>query len=174
MDQFEKLAIAQAVYKAVADQVATKDPYNLRGECDEYMRQRYEESGEKLTKRIAVNGVEVGTISTKESKPIPQKVTRELVIKDMGALSEWMADGLEEKVDEFYKEIEFELVERFALWYARETGEVPDGCEVETVIEPERPLAYAGTVLRVDGAKVADALGSMLPAYVQNLLEGGE
>ena len=172
MDSFEKLAIAQAIYKAVADQVATKDPYNLRGECDEYMRQRYEESGEKLTKRIVINGCEVGTLFTNESKPVASSVETTIVVEDIDALGEWATSHVADEFDRFLDEIKDETMERFARWYAARTGELPEGCTLETVVIPARPRSYCGTVLKVDERAVANALEGQLPAYVANLLEG--
>lgn len=170
---FQKLAVMQAIYKSVADEVSTKNPDGVRGQADAYMAERYAESGEKVTKRIHINGYDVGTLSTKESKPVPQKVTVELEVVDMDKLAVWMTDGLEQMVDEFYRTIEDELIQRFALWYLEQTGEVPDGCELVTNIEPERPRAYAGTVLKINEKEVARAMGGALPAYLGNLLEGG-
>ena len=65
-------------------------------------------------------------------------------------------------------------IEELAVQYAQETGDLLDGMAVVTREVPATPAGIRpnGT-LRVDGAKVAEALGANLGAAVAGLLGGG-
>lgn len=65
----ERFAVAQAVYKAAAPQVKTKEPGNLRGRLDAEIIDEYRKSGVK-SKEIRVGGSKVGTLTLKVSESI--------------------------------------------------------------------------------------------------------
>lgn len=65
----ERFAIAQAVYKAAAPQVKTKEPENLRGRLDAEIIDEYRKSGVK-SKEIRVGGAKVGTLTLKVSEDV--------------------------------------------------------------------------------------------------------
>ena len=67
-DALERLAVAQALYKELGEIVSTRTPYSLRGMCDEELRRDFEEDGTDR-RRITLNGVEVGKLSVKVTKP---------------------------------------------------------------------------------------------------------
>ena len=59
MNNLEKLAVAQAVYKAVGAIVSTKDHDSLRGQIDAELIEQFEADGTDR-KRLMLNGQEVG------------------------------------------------------------------------------------------------------------------
>ena len=67
-DALERLAVAQALYKELGAITSTGNPYSLRGMCDEELRADFEEDGTDR-RRITLNGVEVGKLSVKVTKP---------------------------------------------------------------------------------------------------------
>lgn len=197
MTDLEKLTIAQALYKAIAAAVSTKDPDSLRGRMDVAAIRGYEATGAKgFDLRLA--GRKVGTYSVRVSKPVHRT---DLVVRDRAGFEGWcvangiaeareswkVADGLaldEEERDAFQRLVRAGVIRRHVLVdvtdvtlvdakrHMAETGEVPDGCEAIVVDEPSRPV---GTTLRVDVALVADALGDGLPGALAGLLaDGGE
>ena len=150
----EKLAVAQAMYRACAAVVSTKDPDSLRSLCDADMLENYASTGAKSYDML-VAGQKVGTYSVRVSK-----ARDELVVVDEHDMKRW---AIEQGF--IVPTVDWDAVKR----HFAETGEVPDGCEVEHT--PERA---SGTTLKVDETKVADALGAELPAAVRGLLEGSE
>ena len=160
-----RLAIAQAVYKAMGDQLATnggKHGNNIRTEADDMLRASFDTLG---TDRIAleVNGERVGTLSARITKP-----TNEIgySLTNPGELVEWLRSGegyavLTEVVKKQWKAIAKASVDM--------DGEVPPGIDASTYSVPAR---WDGTTLRVDVAKVRDALGTGLPAAVAGVISG--
>ena len=49
-EQIERLAIEQAVYKAIGADVATNDPGNLRAEVNAYYHDLYEQTGPRASR----------------------------------------------------------------------------------------------------------------------------
>lgn len=166
MDDIERLAIAQAVYKAVSDAVSTRGgrrgAANLRTRVDDAVKRAYVETGADRT-RLRVAGEEVGTISVKLSKPVD---AAEPCVEDAAALVGWLR-GSDGGRDALMRLVHGEP--GLVLRAATADGELPDGCRVRKVVEPPR---ITGTLLRVDPAKVAAALGDGLPGAVAGLLEG--
>ena len=165
MTDMERLAIAQAVYKAVAGVVSTKDPYNLRGQVDSALVDAYMSTGAKSFD-LRLNGGKVGSISVTVAKA---KHDTSLRITDRKAFETWaLSEGFahEETVTRVVMD------EDAVLSAALLNGEVPDGCEPVTIDEPEH---VSGTSIR--GCKpedVAAALGTGLPQAVAGFLTGGE
>lgn len=152
----EKLAIAQAVYKTVAGIVSTKEKDNLRGMCDKDAIANYLSTGAK-SYDVRLMGEKVGTYSVRVSKP---RHDERLKVVDMDAYVAWCVENACMTTDDAQAERRF-----------RETGELPDGCELEVTDTPE---TVAGATLKVDEAKVADALGDALPAVAAHALFGWE
>ena len=197
MTDLEKLTIAQALYKAIAAAVSTKDPDSLRGRADVAAIKAYEATGAKGFD-LRLRGRKVGTYSVRVSKPVHRT---DLAVRDRAEFEGWcmandmaetrecwtVRDGLmlgDEERAAFDLLVRSGVIRRHidvlvtditlvdARRHMAETGEVPDGCEAIVVDEPSRPV---GTTLRVDVALVADALGDGLPGALAGLLaDGGE
>lgn len=203
MNDFEKLAIAQAVYKAVGAAVGTRDPDNLRGRCDAEARRAFEEDGVK-SRDLRVNGVKVGTLTAKETADTRATVLR---VKDRDDFTDWvegnMPDeviyevvvrtklaGVADKVFEAAKDAHRETVtnggrsggcERIAYstMVIDEHGVlekcVEDGVVPDgcEVVDVGEAPRYGGTTVRVSVPKVANALGGTLTGAMANLLTDG-
>lgn len=170
----EQLYVAQALYSALGAEVSTKNPDNLRGRSDARAVALYEADGTR-TRNARLNGMKVGTYSTKVEEATPAEdaemgyvlhvVDARKVAKSAGA--EAMERYVEMHADEF------------ARWWMSLTGEMLEGCEMSyEVVKPARPAMperVTGTVLRIDPKKVAQALGPQLaPAVTYILTDGGE
>ena len=169
LNDVEKLAIAQAYYKSVAELVKTRDPYNLRGRVDAEMRRTYESLRESLGTApksfdIELFGKKVGTYSITTTKPEPSKTTVELKVTNNDELLSWA-------VKNGYVVVDMDAVtDHFTAF-----GEVPPGCEPETIQIPEiEGGEIKSTALRINTEKVVNALGPQLETVTYKLLEGGE
>lgn len=164
LSNVEKLAVAQAFLKSVGEMVETGNPDNLRGKVDAEMKRLYETStlaGSSFDVKLL--GKKVGTYSLTISKPKESKERKELAVDDETCFTDW---ALEHGF--------FTIDMRACEAYMRETGEVPDGCKVETVYEAgEVGGEVKRTTLRIDTEKVARALGPQLEPVAQLLLDGG-
>ena len=168
LDGIARLAVAQAVYKAVAEEVSTKDPDSLRGRCDARLIEAYRSQGVKSVD-LRVNGEKVGTYTVSLSKPKPARRKAVIEVDDLDALSA------------FAKDNSGELRDFMGAWghdYAQFCidmyGIVPDGCRAVVEETPAVEEEVKGTTLRVDARKVAEALHGTLPARVLGLMEGAE
>ena len=163
----EKLIIEQAFYKAIAEDVATKNPDNLRGLVDAEYRALYEETGAKSFD-AKLNGEKVGTYSLTISKPTESKEDKICEIDDLDKLREW--DGYANLAKHFI----FDKTREAVAKYFKDTGEVPPGCVAIDVVYPGSPGGEVErTALKVDTEKVAEALGNRLPEAAVLLLGGG-
>lgn len=167
MTDIEKLAIAQGVYKVVAELVSTKNSNGIRGKADHQLMELYDQMGVK-SMDLKVSGQKVGTYSVTMAKATPEKQSTALQVNDKAALVAWTKENSDE-----WNEFVDSTIEAFAQYVFEEYGEVPDGCETVTHVTPAAPEHPKGTTLRVDPQKVADALQGQLPSYVAGLL-GGE
>lgn len=167
MTDLERLAVAQAVYKAVAGQVSANDPCSLRSRADAELMAMYDSIGVRSVD-VKIGGQKVGTYSVQMGKATKEARSRRLRVDDPGRVSAW-ADENEAELSEWLS-CAWEL---FANWVFESYGEVPDGAEVVETVFPALPERPRGTVLRVDPGKVARALRGELPSYVAGLL-GGE
>lgn len=156
----EKLTIAQALYKAIADVVSTKNPDSLRSELDAEMLKAYELDGIK-SRDMRVNGQKVGTYSVRVKKAFSKNRP---VLTDISAFKAWLDDNTDYAIAYALSQPDF------AAWVIAQ-GELPDGYELERV---EFPEAATGTTLKVDVQKVADAMGNELPNAVAGLIGGVE
>ena len=169
MNDIERLAVAQALYKAVAGMVSTKDPDSLRARADADMLANYERMGMKSVD-LRVNGEKVGTYSVKVSKPTGAAKTSRLVVDDSEAAYRWAMTAAADEYEDWC----IANIDRFCQYALDEFGEVADGAHVETDTAAAQPERATGTVLKVDVPKVAHALGGELPGAVAGLLKGGD
>lgn len=191
----ERLAIAQAIYKAIAAAISTKDPESLRGQVDSSILENYQRTGGK-TYDMLLRGRKVGTYSIRFSKA-EHRTT--VAIVDEDAFAQWafgnglarkqvvitldVEEGMPDRLigqkititeDMFLKGVARQnyIVSDDAIATAQRDGEIPDGCEARVIDEPAVPI---GSTLRIDPVLVAQAMGSELPSAVMGLLsEGGE
>jgi hypothetical protein len=165
----ERLAIEQAVYNAIGADLKTGVTDNLRGEVNGFYLDLYQQTG-ATGFEVRVNGQKVGTYGFSKVKGTPEREVTELRVTDHAALR---ADNSEEFCEWLTRFMEQNL-EKLAVQYATETGELLDGMEYVTETIPATPdgIRPNGT-LRVKPEKVAAALGNALPATIAGLLEGG-
>lgn len=162
----ERLAIAQALYKKIAELVDTKDPDSLRSAVDRGYKELYEQTGAKSFE-VKLNGQSVGNYSVRISKKKPSATSKRFMVKDYEKLAKWFV-GLD--VDTV-KDYAAQDLEKFALWHTEATGELPDGCKiVETITTVGGE--YMGGTLKVDPQEVINAMGEQLPPSIAGLLEG--
>lgn len=163
MSDLEQLAVAQAVYNAVGKIVATKGD-SLRARCDRAMLHEFHEEGTDR-RRVMVNGQCVGTYTVRMKKTVdgvePELVEPEKFIK-------WIRES-DGGLDMLKRLVYGEPAKTVRL--AAADGELPDGCRIRRVIEPEREN---GTMLKVEPSAVAAALSDGLPAAIAGLIGGGD
>ena len=170
LNDLQMLAVAEAMGKAIKDVTNPRGGAHgaptLRTECDDALRADFEASGTDR-RRIVINGVEVGTLSARLSKP--ESGTRVVMDKDFD-LVDWLrhTDG---GLDALLRLVRDPKTRDAIIAAATADGELPDGCRVE---DYEKPAAWLGTALRVDVKKVGAALGAELPSAVIGLLGGGD
>ncbi|NPD33081.1 hypothetical protein HLV35_07415 [Eggerthellaceae bacterium zg-997] len=156
--EVEAFTAMQAVYSALADEVSTREPRNARARIDAHFRELYERTGARSFD-LRAGGVKRGTYSVRVSGATER---RRLRMVDEAAYLAWArANGLtRETVDE-----------RAVQALMDETGEVPDGVEVEIAREPE---AYEGGSVRLTAETRELAARAVRGGAVAGLLEGGE
>ena len=165
----EQLAIKQALFKVLADDVGTRDPSNLRGYVSADIISRYQQTGAK-SYDLRLEGKKVGTMGVSVSKETEERTERRFEVTDDAALDAWVRG---EDAQAFWDAYVTSHRDEFARWYFECMGELPDGCEMADVVIPAQPERITGTSLRVDPKRVARALGANLPSAVVGLL-GGE
>lgn len=158
----ERLALAQAVYKALGSIVSTKGD-SLRARLDAEVVADYPLTGVK-SRDVLLHGEKVGTYAVKLTKPVDGVEAR---LVDAEAFIRWIreSDGGMDMLKRLVYSEPARLVKLASC-----DGELPDGCRVERVVEPSR---VSGAVLKVSPEKVAAALGDGLPSAVMGLLDGG-
>jgi len=168
-EQIERLAIEQAVYKAIGADVATNDPDNLRGEVNAHYYSLYEQTG-ATGFEVRVNGQKIGTYGFSKVRGQKAYTERIVTVTDVDAL---LADESDE-FNDWLSAYVTEHIDELAVQYAQETGELLDGMAVVEREHPATPdtIRPNGT-LRVRPERVAAALGNTLPATIAGLLEGG-
>lgn len=170
LTDIQRLAVAEAMGKAIRDMTNPRGgahgAQTLRTECDDALRADFEASGTDR-RRISINGVEVGTLSARLSKP--ESGTRVVMDKDFDFV-DWLrhSDG---GFDALLRLVRDGKTRDAIIAAATADGELPDGCRGESY---DKPSAWLGTTLRVDVKKVGAALGAELPSAVVGLLGGGE
>ena len=158
----EQLAIAQGLYKTLAETVSTKDPDSMRSRMDADVVEAYVREGIK-SRDVRLCGEKVGTYSVRVSKAKREHVLRET---DHEAFVKWAGENPE--ICTLFAIGDPAKLAKFALDTA---GEIPDGFAFEETTTPE---TVSGTTLKVDSQLVADALGNSLPNAVTGFIEGGD
>lgn len=166
----ERLAVEQALFSRIGEDVSTKSTGSLRNACDEQVLANYRAMGAK-SYDVHVAGEKVGTYSVRVGKESPEKVSKRLVVRDPATLEAYVAsDECAEERGEYVRLMARNLAEFLLETY----GIVADGCEVVEEVTPAQPPRVLGTTLRVDADKVASALAGSLPAVIAGLIEGGD
>ena len=84
----QRLAIAQALYKKIAEMVSTKEPESLRSEVDEQVKGFYAATGGK-SYDVNLNGKQVGTMTVNVAKESTSTV---FDLADDTAFTRWLFD----------------------------------------------------------------------------------
>lgn len=161
-DAIQRFAVAQALYKALAREVKTGDPDNLRGQVDGMLIEDYESKGTDRF-RLKVNGEEVGTVSLKMAKS-----TVRIIVEDEASFMAWLvSDGID-SLERFIRSPKGQVLADFMATSMVVDGELPPGC-----IHYVEPARADGTVVRgCEVEKVASALGLNLPQAAVYALTG--
>ena len=164
LTNIQKLAIAQAFYKSVAELVKTGDPYNLRGAVDGEYRKLYESTGAKSFD-MKLGGKKVGTFSVVTTKPTESTKRVDVNVLDDELFKVWAIENDLISIDR-----------KRVLSHVELTGEVPYGCELVEIVEPgDSGGEFKSTRIAVDPGAVAEAAGGLLEGIsAALLLEGGE
>jgi hypothetical protein len=163
----ERLYVAQAIYKAIAEMVSTKDEHSLRSEADQWLVDMYEQTGAK-SYDARLCGQKVGTFSVKVAKAVAGKTVPTTDVKDWEGFEAWLFDEGIETLKEFAIEHATEIAER----WVDATGEMPEWATTTMVDVPGKPERVTGTTLRIDPQKVVDAMRGELGGAITHLLEG--
>lgn len=167
LTEMQELALWKAIADAANERITTrpKGGANLRTEIDESMVALYESTGADRVK-LELHGQEVGTLSLTFTKP---KQGVEMRVTDTKKLVKWLRET-DEGGDVLMTVICGIKLQEAIVNAAMDYGFLPDGCAMVEVNEPKH---YKGTMLKVDGMKVARAMAGELPSAVAGLL-GGE
>ena len=167
LTEMQELALWKAIADAANERITTrpKGGSNLRTEIDESMIALYESTGADRVK-LELHEQEVGTLSLTFTKP---KQGVEMRVTDTKKLVKWLRET-DEGGDVLMTVICGIKLQEAIVNAAMDYGFLPDGCAMVEVNEPKH---YKGTMLKVDGLKVARAMAGELPSAVAGLL-GGE
>lgn len=165
----EQLAIEQALFNNLGEDVSTKNPDSLRCMADAEIVGNYRAMGAK-SYDVHVNGSKVGTYSVRTSKEKPQEKKKRLVIKDPYAFDAYVKEQAEDEVFEYVHL----MMDNFASFMLESYGVICDGCEVVEETIPAQPSKVIGTTLHIDADKVADAISGYLPTTLAGILGDGE
>ena len=164
----EKLAVAQALYKAVGEVVGTKSATNLRAQVDADIRELWREQAARgyapKSFDVELFGEKVGTYSITAHPAEPASMRMVLEVENRAQLAEWA-------LPRGFAKVAVGKVQQ----HVEDTGEVPPGCAAIPVHVPPREAGIDRTSLRIDPQKVAERMGrGLLGREAQVLLEGGE
>lgn len=166
LTEMQELALWKAIADAANERITTrpKGGSNLRTEIDESMIALYETTGADRVK-LKLHEQEVGTLSLTFTKP---KQGVEMRVTDTKKLVKWLRET-DEGGDVLMTVICGIKLQEAIVNAAMDYGFLPDGCAMVEVNEPKH---YKGTMLKVDGLKVARAMAGELPSAVAGLLDG--
>lgn len=166
--EMQELALWKAIADAANERITTrpKGGANLRTEIDDSMIALYETTGADRVK-LKLHEQEVGTLSLTFTKP---KQGVEMRVTDTKELVEWLRET-DEGSDVLMTIICGIKLQDAIVNAAMDYGFLPDGC---AMVEVNEPRHYKGTMLKVDGLKVARAMAGELPSAVAGLLGMGE
>lgn len=166
----ERLAIEQALYQRIAEDVSTKNADSLRSACDEQIINNYRAMGAK-SYDTHVNGQKVGTYSVRMSKEKPEQVQKQLIVTNPEELNTYVqSDECKEELTEYINL----MAQNFAEYLLDTYGIVAEGCEVVDEVTPAQSTQVIGTTLRIDADKVAKALSGYLPTVIGGLIDAGQ
>lgn len=167
LTEMQELTLWKAIADAANERITTrpKGGSNLRTEIDDSMVALYETTGADRVK-LKLHEQEVGTLSLTFTKP---KQGVEMRVTDTKKLVKWLRET-DEGGDVLMTVICGIKLQEAIVNAAMDYGFLPDGCAMVEVNEPKH---YKGTMLKVDGLKVARAMAGELPSAVAGLL-GGE
>ena len=156
MTPIERLAIEQAIYNAIGEDLKTGRTGNLRGEVNEVYLDLYQRTG-ATGFEVRVNGQKVGTYGFNKVRGQKERTVTELRVTDPDALVAWDDDDF----DVWCALWVLDHIEQLAREYAQATGELPDGMElVERRHQAERHTARRRAQGgRGDGARAAHLRG---------------
>lgn len=151
MNTFEKLAIAQAMYKQLAAAVKTHEPDNLRGTADAELYALNEQNNVSSVS-VPINGKDVGikysiTPATSESKC-------ERVVTDERAFGYWCMNNAAEIIQQLLVSSPSDLLE---LALRNSAGEIPDGTEFKEVVKGK---AAVTRLTGIKAEKIVEAYGT--------------
>lgn len=169
LNEVERLAIAQALYKAAAELVDTRNPDSLRANVDRGYKELYERTGSKSFD-VMVNGKQVGTYSIKFSKPKPEETRMDFEVIDYELLARYFIEYVSDEQCREFAEANLNL---FANYAFNATGELMDGCDLVPIVSPAVEKQYMGGTLKIDPEQVREAMGEMLPRSIAGMLEAG-
>lgn len=166
LTEMQELALWKAIADAANERITTrpKGGSNLRTEIDDSMVALYESTGADRVK-LKLHEQEVGTLSLTFTKP---KQGVEMRVTDTKKLVKWLRET-DEGGDVLMTVICGIKLQEAIVNAAMDYGFLPDGCAMVEVNEPKH---YKGTMLKVDGLKVARAMAEELPSAVAGLLVG--
>lgn len=166
-DRIGLLAVEQAFYKIVAQDVSTRKPGNLRDEVDRHYLTLFAETG-GTSYNVRLGGEKVGVASIKQPSAKRAKPVATAEVTDPDALMEWESEDFDRFTERYVRE----HIADIGRAYFEETGELPDGMDV---VEHEQTGAVpAPTVqLRIDPDRVADALGEHQLGQMARMMLGG-
>ena len=166
LTEMQELALWKAIADAANERITTrpKGGSNLRTEIDDSMVALYETTGADRVK-LKLHEQEVGTLSLTFTKP---KQGVEMRVTDTKKLVKWLRET-DEGGDVLMTVICGIKLQEAIVNAAMDYGFLPDGCAMVEVNEPKH---YKGTMLKVDGMKVARAMAGELPSAVAGLLVG--
>ena len=173
----EQLAIEQALFSRLGEDVNTKNPDSLRCVADEQILDNYRAMGAK-SYDVHVNGEKVGTYSVRVGKGKEARTEKRLVVRDQMALEHFISENLNHAIyneEASYMELyAIAMAQNFAEFVLNTYGELPDGCEVVEDTIPAQPPKVMGTTLRIDAEKVSAAIATYLPTTLAGFIGGDD
>lgn len=165
----EQLAIEQALFSRIGNDVSTENPESLRSYADSQLIGSYYTTGARSYDQF-VNGQKVGTYTVRVGRGTKEQKKTHLVVSKPDKLESYVnSPECSDEVAEYM----VLMAQNFASWMLETYGIVCDGCEVwEETISAESPKVL-GTTLRIDAEKVSEALAGYLPTTIAGLLGEG-
>ena len=151
MNNFERLAIAQAMMKQISAAVKTGEPDNLRGLVDGEMYEMAETANVSSV-NIPINGQEVGI--KMGITPSKEETAEERVIADPQEFEAWCVDNAREVIHRLMVCTPDVLLQA-AL--SNSNGEVPEGTNLEKRVVKKAPQTR---LTGVKAEKIAQAYGT--------------
>ena len=162
MDGLQKLVVVKAAKKKLSD--IERD---LSRDVSEEMISKLPNGG---TEHIWMNGEKVATYVVNAPTTKGGGKTAIVEVVNHANYSAWLLTCRKTYLCMFLEQEG--LIERFAKYYLECTGEVPEGVDVRTIVEPVQ-ISQGTSVRGVRFETVRDALAGQLPAALNLALEEG-